>query len=151
MVQGRILELLKGEETHPQPLPLREGSKKTRPQPLPLREGSSYLTKQGNCYHTQYYICYYLFHTYYFILQEKSIYSPPSEGGAGGGLYFVLTHQYTTGNIVTTRMREPIPPAKMVTPTGIQNDDCAMIIGTTPTAVVAVVRKMGTMRRLPAS
>ena len=41
--------------------------------------------------------------------------------------------------------------AKMVTPTGIQNELCAMIIGTTPTAVVAVVRKMGTMRRLPAS
>ena len=53
--------------------------------------------------------------------------------------------------MVTTRMRAPIPPAKMVTPTGIQIDDWAIIIGTTPTAVVAVVRKMGTMRRLPAS
>ena len=56
-----------------------------------------------------------------------------------------------TGNIVTTMMSEPIPPAKMVTPTGIQMDDWAIIIGTTPTAVVAVVRKMGTIRRLPAS
>ena len=53
--------------------------------------------------------------------------------------------------MVTTSMSEPMPPAKMVTPTGIQKEDCAMIIGTTPTAVVAVVRKMGTMRRLPAS
>ena len=52
---------------------------------------------------------------------------------------------------MTTMMSEPIPPAKMVTPTGIQNDDWARIIGTTPTAVVAVVRKMGTIRRLPAS
>ena len=65
--------------------------------------------------------------------------------------YFKFTFQYTTGSMVTTRMREPMPPAKMVTPTGIQNDDCAMIIGTTPTAVVAVVRKIGTMRRRPAS
>ncbi len=55
-----------------------------------------------------------------------------------------------TGSIVTTMISEPIPPAKMVTPTGIQNELCAIIIGTTPTAVVAVVRKMGTMRRLPA-
>ena len=53
--------------------------------------------------------------------------------------------------MVTTRMRAPIQPAKMVTPTGIHIDDWAIIIGTTPTAVVAVVRKMGTMRRLPAS
>ena len=53
--------------------------------------------------------------------------------------------------MVTTRISDPMPPAKMVTPTGIQNADCAIIIGTTPTAVVAVVRKMGTMRRLPAS
>ena len=52
---------------------------------------------------------------------------------------------------MTTRMSEPMPPANMVTPTGIQNELWAMIIGTTPTAVVAVVRKMGTMRRLPAS
>ena len=27
--------------------------------------------------------------------------------------------------MVTTMMREPIPPAKMVTPTGIQNELCA--------------------------
>ena len=53
--------------------------------------------------------------------------------------------------MVTTMMREPIPPAKMVTPTGIQNELWAIIIGTTPTAVVAVVRKIGTIRRLPAS
>ena len=53
--------------------------------------------------------------------------------------------------MVTTMMSEPIPPAKMVTPTGIQNELWAIIIGTTPTAVVAVVRKMGTIRRLPAS
>ena len=46
--------------------------------------------------------------------------------------------------MVTTMISEPIPPAKMVTPTGIQKEDWAMIIGTTPTAVVAVVRKMGT-------
>ena len=44
-----------------------------------------------------------------------------------------------------------MPPARMVTPTGIQKDEPAMIIGMTPTAVVAVVRKMGTMRRWPAS
>ena len=56
-----------------------------------------------------------------------------------------------TGSMVTTMMSEPMPPAKMVTPTGIQNDDWAIIMGTTPTAVVAEVRKMGTMRRLPAS
>ena len=36
-------------------------------------------------------------------------------------------------------------------PTGIQKLLPARIMGTTPTAVVAVVRKMGTMRRLPAS
>ena len=42
-----------------------------------------------------------------------------------------------TGSIVTTMMSDPMPPAKIVTPTGIQNDDCAIIIGTTPTAVVA--------------
>lgn len=52
---------------------------------------------------------------------------------------------------MTTMISEPMPPAKMVTPTGIQNDDWAIIIGITPTAVVAVVRKMGTIRRLPAS
>ena len=44
-----------------------------------------------------------------------------------------------------------MPPAKIVTPTGIQNDDWASIIGTTPTAVVAVVKKIGTIRLLPAS
>ena len=65
--------------------------------------------------------------------------------------YFKLVFQYITGNMVTTMISEPMPPAKIVTPTGIQNDDCAIIMGTTPTAVVAVVRKMGTMRRLPAS
>ena len=53
--------------------------------------------------------------------------------------------------MVTTMMSEPIPPAKIVTPTGIQNELWAIIIGTSPTAVVAVVRKMGTMRRFPAS
>lgn len=47
-------------------------------------------------------------------------------------------------------IKEPIPPAKIVTPTGIQKDEPAMIIGTTPTAVVAVVKKMGTIRRFPA-
>ena len=44
-----------------------------------------------------------------------------------------------------------MPPAKMVTPMGIQKLDRAIIIGTTPTSVVAVVRKMGTMQCLPAS
>ena len=63
----------------------------------------------------------------------------------------LFTFQYTTGSIVTAIISEPMPPAKMVTPTGIQNDDCAIIIGTTPTAVVAVVRNIGTIRRLPAS
>ena len=67
--------------------------------------------------------------------------------GWGSGEVF----QYATGRTVTTRMRAPMPPAKIVTPTGIQNDEPAIIIGMTPTAVVAVVRKMGTMRRRPAS
>ena len=53
--------------------------------------------------------------------------------------------------MVTTSMSEPMPPAKMVTPTGIQKEDCAMIMGMTPTAVVAVVRKMGTILLRPAS
>ena len=44
-----------------------------------------------------------------------------------------------------------MPPAKIVTPTGAQNVLPPSIIGTTPTAVVAVVRKIGTMRRFPAS
>ena len=45
----------------------------------------------------------------------------------------------------------PMPPAKMETPTGLQNELPSMIMGITPTAVVAVVRKMGVMRRAPAS
>ena len=52
---------------------------------------------------------------------------------------------------MTTRISEPMPPAKIVTPTGAQNVLPPSIIGTTPTAVVAVVRKIGTMRRFPAS
>ncbi len=44
-----------------------------------------------------------------------------------------------------------MPPAKMETPTGLQNELPSMIMGITPTAVVAVVRKMGVMRRAPAS
>ena len=63
----------------------------------------------------------------------------------------LLNFQYSTGRTVTTRMRVPIPPARMVTPTGIQNEEPAIIIGITPTAVVDVVRNIGTMRRWPAS
>ena len=44
-----------------------------------------------------------------------------------------------------------MPPAKIVIPTGAQKVLPPSIIGTTPTAVVAVVRKSGTIRRLPAS
>ena len=56
-----------------------------------------------------------------------------------------------TGNTVTTSTSAPRPPKRIVMPTGFHMAEPAAIIGTTPTAVVTVVRKMGTIRRLPAS
>ena len=45
---------------------------------------------------------------------------------------------------------ESTTPKQMTTPMGIQSGLREMIIGNTPKAVVAEVRKMGLMRRLPA-
>ena len=42
-------------------------------------------------------------------------------------------------------------PKQITTPMGIHSEVCATIIGMTPKAVVADVRKMGRIRRLPAS
>ena len=46
--------------------------------------------------------------------------------------------------MVIARIREPIPPAKIITPTGVQNVLLLRIMVMTPVAVVAVVRKIGT-------
>ena len=46
---------------------------------------------------------------------------------------------------------EIMVPARITIPIGIQSELWLMIIGITPTAVVAEVRKMGIIRRLPAS
>ena len=54
--------------------------KKTLPQPLPVREGSSYNLPSGECCDNQSGILSSGEHTDY-----KSIYSPPSQGGVGGG------------------------------------------------------------------
>ena len=45
--------------------------------------------------------------------------------------------------VVTTAISAPMPPAKMETPTGLQNELPSMIMGITPTAVVAVVQEDG--------
>jgi predicted Zn-dependent peptidase len=65
--------------------------KKTLPQPLPVREGSSYNLPSGECSDNQSVILSSGEHTDY-----KSIYSPPSQGGVGGGSLFIRhrgTHQ----------------------------------------------------------
>ena len=59
--------------------------------------------------------------------------------------------QYITGSTVTTNGSEKMVPKQMTTPMGIQRAVCATIIGITPKAVVAEVRKMGRIRRRPAS
>ena len=64
---------------------------------------------------------------------------------------FPISFQYITGRIVTVRGRVKIVPKQMTTPIGIQRLVCAIIIGMTPSAVVAEVRKIGRIRRKPAS
>ena len=59
--------------------------------------------------------------------------------------------QYATGSTVTTSGSEKMVPKHITTPMGIQRLVWAMIIGITPRAVVAEVRKMGRIRRRPAS
>jgi hypothetical protein len=60
------------------------------------------------------------------------------------------TFQYTTGRIVTVNGKVKIVPKQITTPIGIQRLVAAMIIGSTPSAVVALVRKTGRIRRRPA-
>ena len=52
---------------------------------------------------------------------------------------------------VTTKGNENMVPKQITTPIGIHNAVLAVIIGMTPNAVVAEVRKIGRIRRLPAS
>ena len=59
--------------------------------------------------------------------------------------------QYVTGNMVMVSGRVRSEPKQMTTPIGIQRLVWAIIIGSTPSAVVAVVRKIGRIRRKPAS
>ena len=51
---------------------------------------------------------------------------------------------------MTAKIIEKTVPEQITTPIGIQRE-LLMIMGTTPTAVVAEVRKIGSMRRRPAS
>ena len=55
------------------------------------------------------------------------------------------------GRTVTTRGRVKMVPKQMTTPIGAQRDVPAVIIGITPKAVVAEVRKIGRIRLRPAS
>ena len=52
---------------------------------------------------------------------------------------------------MTAKIIEKTVPEQITTPIGIQRELPLMIMGTTPTAVVAEVRKIGSMRRRPAS
>jgi hypothetical protein len=53
--------------------------------------------------------------------------------------------------MMTAKIIEKTVPEQITTPIGIQRELPLMIMGTTPTAVVAEVRKIGSMRRRPAS
>lgn len=48
---------------------------------------------------------------------------------------------------MTAKIIEKTVPEQITTPIGIQRELPLMIMGTTPTAVVAEVRKIGSMRR----
>ena len=50
---------------------------------------------------------------------------------------------------MTAKIIEKTVPEQITTPIGIQRELPLMIMGTTPTAVVAEVRKIGSMRRRP--
>lgn len=66
-------------------------------------------------------------------------------------IYQLYIFQYVTGRMVMVRGRVRREPKQMTTPIGIQRLVWAIIIGRTPSAVVAVVRKIGRIRRIPAS
>ncbi len=64
---------------------------------------------------------------------------------------YLYIFQYVTGRMVMVSGRVRSEPKQMTTPIGIQRLVWAIIIGRTPSAVVAVVRKIGRIRRIPAS
>ena len=62
-----------------------------------------------------------------------------------------LKSQYNTGSTDTTSTIEIHVPKQITTPIGDHNALLLMIIGTTPIEAAALVRKIGRVRRLPAS
>ena len=83
----------------------------------------------------------------HFFLQETALF----EFKKVNNYRFSKIFQYAIGKTVTTSGSVKIVPKQMTTPIGIQRLVCATIIGTTPRAVVAEVRKMGRIRLSPAS